>query len=72
MQPLAALVAAGKIEPGARVSVEPGPAGDNLTFHVAGPGIFGKLHTPAVPPAESNREPLRMVATGLAPAARDY
>ena len=35
-QPLAALVAGGQIEPGARVRAEPDPAGESLTLRVAG------------------------------------
>jgi len=43
MQPLAAQVAAGKIEPGARLRIEPDPAGEGLLLRVRGAGILERL-----------------------------
>jgi ATP-dependent Clp protease ATP-binding subunit ClpA len=43
MQPLATQVAAGKIEPGARLRVEPDPAGEGLLLRVRGAGILDRL-----------------------------
>ena len=40
MQPLAALVAAARIEPGMRVRVEPDPAGEGLLLRARGAGIL--------------------------------
>jgi ATP-dependent Clp protease ATP-binding subunit ClpA len=40
MQPLAALVAAGRIEPGMRVRVEPDPSGEALLLRARGAGIL--------------------------------
>jgi len=50
MQPLAALVAAGRIEPGMRVRVEPDPAGEGLLLWARGTGLLEWLSPWSRPP----------------------
>ncbi len=46
MQPLAALVAAGRVDPGVRVRVEPDPTGAGLLLRARGAGILERLPGP--------------------------
>ena len=61
MQPLAVLVAAGRIDPGARVRVEPDPGGERLSLRVKGVGILERLPSPAPLLGAQPQGPLRAV-----------
>jgi len=53
MQPLAALVAGGRIEPGMRVRVEPDPTGEGLMLRARGTGILEWLPGPWARPTRT-------------------
>lgn len=59
MQPLASLVAAGRIDPGVKVRVEPDPAGAGLLLRARGAGILERL-----PAAWGPRAPDTLPACG--------
>jgi len=60
-QPLAAMVAASQIEPGARVRIDPDPSGDGLEIHVVDAAAESAAARPAILIVDDNQELLRFL-----------